>query len=117
MRLPAFAALLTVTLRGAAAGREAENQGTVATSRADAARSGHYVLPGLTWANAADVRQDAASDERVPGNIYAQPLYRRPAGAVGGYVIAATETPVRGNLELLSNPWTPQLSRAPSINV
>ena len=80
MRLPAFPALLTVTLRCAAAAREAENQGTVATSRADAARCGHHVLPGLTWANAGDMRQDAAFDGRVPGNIYAQPLYRRPAG-------------------------------------
>jgi len=70
MRLPAFASPLTVTLRCAAAAREAENQGAVATSRADAARSGHYVLPGLTWANAAHVRQDAAFDGRVPVNIY-----------------------------------------------
>ena len=79
MRLPAFAALLTLTLRCPAAAREAENQGTLATSRADAARSGHYVLPGLTWANAGDIRQDATFDGRVPGSIYTQPLNRRPA--------------------------------------
>jgi hypothetical protein len=91
MRLPAFAALAAVTLTCASAVRATENDATVPTYHADVARSGHYVVPGLTWANAGDMRPDTAFDGRVPGNIYAQPLYWRPAGAAGGQVIVATE--------------------------
>ena len=61
------------------------------TYHADAARSGHYVVPGLTWAHAGEMRQDGAFDGRVPGHVYAQPLYWHPAGAAGGLVIVATE--------------------------
>jgi hypothetical protein len=43
------------------------------TYHADAARSGHYVVPGLTLARAGDMRRDAAFDGRVPGHVYAQP--------------------------------------------
>ena len=37
------------------------------------------------------MRQDTAFDGRVPGNVDAQPLYWRPAGASSGLVIVATE--------------------------
>jgi hypothetical protein len=80
MRLSALAGLAAVTLVCAPAASAAENDATVPTYHADAARSGHYVVPGLTWARAGDVRRDAAFDGRVPGNVYAQPLYWRPAG-------------------------------------
>ncbi len=91
MRLPAFAALWAATLMCTPAARASENDATVPTYHADAARSGHYVVPGLTWAHAGDMRQDATFDGRVPGNIYAQPLYWRPTGAASGLVIVATE--------------------------
>src|SRR5271166_783663 len=38
-----------------------------------------------------DMQRDAAFDGRVPGNVYAQPLYWRPPGAARGLVIVATE--------------------------
>src|SRR5271170_6419023 len=90
MRLPPFAAVAAVILTCASAARGTDSV-TVPTYHADAARSGHYVVPGLTWARAGDVRRDAAFDGRVPGNVYAQPLYWHPAGAARGLVIVATE--------------------------
>ena len=53
MRRSAFAALIAAILFCAPAARAADNDPTVPTYHADAARSGHYVVPGLTWANAA----------------------------------------------------------------
>src|SRR5271165_6728401 len=91
MRLSALAALAAVTLVCAPPASAAQNDVIVPTYHADAARSGHYVVPGLTWANAGEMRRDAAFGGRVPGNIYAQPLYWRPAGAASGLVIVATE--------------------------
>src|SRR5271169_841777 len=91
MRLPVLAALAAATLIYAPAARAAENDPTVPAYHADAARSGHYVVPGLTWANAGNMRLDAAFDRHVPGNVYAQPLYWHPAGAARGLVIVATE--------------------------
>jgi hypothetical protein len=67
------------------------NDAPVPTYHADAARSGHYVFPGLTWVAATKVRLDAAFDGRVPGNIYAQPLYWHPPGVGAGAIVAATE--------------------------
>jgi hypothetical protein len=91
MRLAAFAALAAATLIFPQAICAAENEATVPAYHADAARSGHYVVPGLTWANAGDMRRDEAFDGRVPGHIYAQPLYWHPSGAASGLVIVATE--------------------------
>ena len=91
MRLFALAALAAIALIYPAAVSAAENDVTVPAYHADAARSGHYVVPGLTWARAGEMRQDTAFDGRVPGNVYAQPLYWRPAGASSGLVIVATE--------------------------
>ena len=72
MRLPAIAALAAV-IQCAPAARATENDPTVPTYHADAARSGHYVFPGLTWVRGEEMRQDAAFDGRVPGHVY-QPV-------------------------------------------
>jgi hypothetical protein len=45
------------------------------------------------------LRRDEAFDGRVPGNIYAQPLYWHPAGAVSGELIVATEDNVVAALD------------------
>ena len=55
-------------------------------------RSGHYILPGLTWDRAARVHLDPAFDGRVQGHVYAQPLYWKPPGARSGLLIVATES-------------------------
>jgi len=91
MRFATLAALTAATLLCPQSIYAAENDATVPTYHADAARSGHYIVPGLTWARAPDLRREEAFDGRVPGNVYAQPLYWRPAGATTGVVIVATE--------------------------
>jgi hypothetical protein len=91
MRLVAFAGLAAVTLLCASAARAAENDATVPTYHGDAARSGLYIAPSLTWANAGNMRRDEAFDGRVPGNVYAQPLYWHPPGPARGLVIVVTE--------------------------
>ena len=98
MRLFAWAALTAVTLICAPA-RAADNDATVPTYHADAARSAHYVVPGLTWTNAGEMRRDEAFDGKVPGHIYAQPLYCHPSGATRGLVIVATEENVVAALD------------------
>ncbi len=77
---------LAAGLSGPAAADDA-----VPTYHADVARTGHYVVPGLTWARAGDLHQDTAFDGRVQGHVYAQPLYWRPPGAPHGLVIVASE--------------------------
>jgi hypothetical protein len=91
MRFLAFIALVAAILLCPQMSRAQESDKTVPTYHTDEARSGHYVVPGLTWAAAAHFKRDAAFDGRVPGNVYAQPLYWRPAGAPRGLVIVATE--------------------------
>jgi hypothetical protein len=113
-RFSVIAALAAVGLFCAPA-RAAENDATVSTYHADAARSGHYVVPGLTWANVGNMRQDAAFDGRVPGRIYAQPLYWRPAGAAAGLVIVATEDNVVAALDAISGSTVWQKTLGPPV--
>jgi outer membrane protein assembly factor BamB len=54
-------------------------------------RPGLYVVPGLTAPVAAATTLDTAFDGKVPGKIYAQPLYWVPQGADHGQIIVATE--------------------------
>jgi hypothetical protein len=115
MRLPAFAALVAATILCTPATRAAEIDATVPTYHADAARSGHYVVPGLTWAHAGNMRQDAAFDGRVPGNIYAQPLYWRREGVAGGLVIVATEDNVVAALDAITGTTVWQQSLGPAV--
>jgi PQQ-like domain len=119
MRLPAFAVLAAATLLCAPAPRAAENDPTVATYHADAARSGHYVVPGLTWASAATMRRDAGFDGRVSGNVYAQPLYWHPPRAARGLVIVATEDNVVAALDAItgSTVWQRRLGPATPYSV
>jgi hypothetical protein len=113
MRLPGLAAFAAATLTCLSAARATENDATVPAYHADAARSGHYVVRGLTWARAGDLRLDEAFDGRVPGNVYAQPLYWRPAGAAGGRVIVATEDNVVAALDAVTGRTVWQQSLGP----
>jgi outer membrane protein assembly factor BamB len=54
----------------------AEEHG-VLTYHNDAARSGHFVVPGLSWDKARGLRPDARFTARVDGHLYAQPLMWR----------------------------------------
>ena len=114
MRLFAWAALTAVTLICAPA-RAADNDATVPTYHADAARSAHYVVPGLTWTNAGEMRRDEAFDGKVPGHIYAQPLYCHPSGATRGLVIVATEENVVAALDASKGRTVWQQSLGPPV--
>jgi outer membrane protein assembly factor BamB len=57
----------------------------------DQARSGDYVMPGLTWQAARSLHRDSGFDGKVNGKVYAQPLFWRPQGSGHGMLIVATE--------------------------
>jgi hypothetical protein len=84
----AFAALLWA----GGAGRSIAESVTTYHNGAD--RHGAYVVPGLTEAAAANMHLDPAFNGAVSGNVYAQPLYWKPAGTRAGRVIVATESNV-----------------------
>jgi hypothetical protein len=87
MRVAATLAVL-ILMCGAAAAQD------VLTYHADAARSGRYVVPGLTWAAAAKLHRDTAFNGRLSGDVYAQPLYWQAPGAAHGMLVVATENNV-----------------------
>ncbi|HEY1934444.1 MAG TPA: PQQ-binding-like beta-propeller repeat protein [Acetobacteraceae bacterium] len=87
LRALASAAMLLAFSAGAAADRTP----SVTTYHADAARSGHYSAPGLTWAAASHLAPDPGFDGRIPGHVYAQPLFWQPPAGGPGLVVVATE--------------------------
>ena len=54
-------------------------------------RSGHYVVPGLTWDRARNIHATAGFRGDIQGHVYAQPLYWHPSGSSRGLIIIATE--------------------------
>src|SRR5262249_11157888 len=57
-------------------------------------RSGHYVVPGLTWDRARTPRPLAEFRTDIAGHIYAQPLYWHPPHGRVGFLIVVTESNV-----------------------
>lgn len=55
-------------------------------------RSGHYVVPGLTWERAAGLHPDTGFHGAIHGHVYAQPLYWAGSGGRPGLLIVATES-------------------------
>lgn len=94
--------VLVLTLIGARLAAADPPPASVTTYHADAARSGHYQVPGLTWAIAAQLAPDPGFDGQVPGNVYAQPLFFQPPGGGPGLVIVATEDAVVTALDAAS---------------
>jgi outer membrane protein assembly factor BamB len=70
----------------------AEERG-VLTHHNDAARSGHFVVPGLTWEKARALRPDTRFAAQVAGHLYAQPLVWRAPGS-NAMLITASEDDV-----------------------
>lgn len=91
MRYPALLALVLGLLAVNRPAAAAEHDATIPAYHANASRTGHYVVPGLTWARAASAHLERAFDGRVQGHVYAQPLYWRPPGASHGLLIVVTE--------------------------
>jgi hypothetical protein len=115
MRFSIFAAPVAAILLCPPMSRAEESDATVPTYHADEARSGHYVVPGLTWARAAHFKRDPAFDGHVSGNVYAQPIYWRPAGAGRGLVIVATEDNVVVALDAFSGTTVWQSRLGPAV--
>ena len=82
--------LLAVTLPASAV---AQDQG-VLTYHNDAGRSGHFVVPGLTWDKARALRLDTDFAPRVDGHLYAQPLMWR-AGSNAMLITASEDNVVQ----------------------
>src|ERR1043166_8588424 len=72
-------------------GAGAQERG-VLTYHNDAARSGHFVVPGLTWEKARALRPDSNFAPRVAGHLYAQPLVWRAGSST--MLITASEDDV-----------------------
>jgi PQQ enzyme-like repeat protein len=64
---------------------------SVLTFHHDFARSGHFVVPSLSFEKARALRLDQSFEARVAGPLYAQPLYRHPSGSDSGVLVVATE--------------------------
>ena len=67
---------------------------SVLTYHGDNSRSGHFVVPSLSWEKARSVRLDRTFEARVAGPLYAQPLYWRPPGSNNGILLVATQDDV-----------------------
>ena len=79
----------------AAQGRAADTAGAgtqeVLEHHGDAARSGLYVVPGLTWEAAGQLQRDPNFQGDVSGPVYAQPLYWRAPDSERALLLVATE--------------------------
>jgi outer membrane protein assembly factor BamB len=64
---------------------------SVLTFHGDASRSGHFVVPALSFEKARSLRLDSSFEPRVAGPLYAQPLYWHPPGSDNGILLVATE--------------------------
>jgi hypothetical protein len=86
--LSAFLALAFVAVQlEPAAGEER----AVPTYHAEASRSGHFIVPGLTWERARTLHRDQDFEAHFPGHVHAQPLYWRPPREEHGVLVVATE--------------------------
>lgn len=75
-------------------GARADDNAQGSTYHADAARSGRFITPGLTWGSAATATLSQTFTGSVSGAIHAQPLYWKAPGATHGVVLVATDADV-----------------------
>jgi hypothetical protein len=88
---PARFAILLAAMSAMASAAAAADAPPVLTYHNDAARSGNFVAPRLTWERARSLQPDAKFDARFPGHVYAQPLYWHPPGTPAAMLLVATE--------------------------
>ncbi len=87
-----FGVLLGVAAadRGAIAPAVAQDN-SVLTYHGDVARTGAFVVPGLTWERAGALHLDTGFHASFSGHVYAQPLYWRDSGSGSALLIVVTE--------------------------
>jgi hypothetical protein len=54
-------------------------------------RNGNFIVPSLTWDKAQRLHLDERFRARLPGHVYAQPLFWRALGSASGMLLLATE--------------------------
>ena len=64
---------------------------SVLTFHGDESRSGHFVVPALSFEKARSLVLDRSFDAKVAGPLYAQPLLWRPSSSDKGMLVVATE--------------------------
>ncbi|MGH7104734.1 MAG: hypothetical protein ACREFJ_20340 [Acetobacteraceae bacterium] len=89
-----IALLLVLVPGGVCVARAATAGDTVVQYHADAARSGRFVVPGLTPAKVSAMRPAPAMRARVTGPVYAAPLYVRAAGGSAMLIVATEQNEV-----------------------
>ena len=91
--LPVLLWLVAANQSNAAAVGDSSTSATqdVLEHHGNAARSGLYVVPGLTWERARHLLRDPEFHAEVAGPIYAQPLYWRFPGRARALLLVATE--------------------------
>jgi hypothetical protein len=87
-------ALAVALLAAVLSSRAGAEERGVLTYHNDAARSGHFVVPGLTWEKARALRPDTRFAARVAGHLYAQPLAWRAPGSNTTMLLTASEDDV-----------------------
>ena len=77
----------------------------------DDRRSGLYVVPALSLARARGTALDPRFAPSFSGELHAQPLYWKPAGAASGQLIVATENDTAAAIDAVSGVtvWTRRL--------
>jgi outer membrane protein assembly factor BamB len=83
--------LALLTVAAALVGTQTSAPADVLTYHGDAARSGHFVVPALTWDRARALRLDDGFRAKVSGHVYAQPVYWRGSGSIPPMLVVATE--------------------------
>jgi hypothetical protein len=84
-------AVITASRSGLAQSSQNSIQDNVFTYHGSPDRGGNFVVPGLTWQRAKSLHLDEKFHARVAGNVFAQPLHWRAAGASSGMLLVATE--------------------------
>jgi outer membrane protein assembly factor BamB len=65
-------------------------------------RNGNFIVPSLTWDKARRLHLDEGFRARMPGHLYAQPLYWRAPGSASGILLLATEDNVVSAIDAVS---------------
>src|ERR1700751_882398 len=87
---PILAGLAALLAIAPVAGRAPDPTQEVLTYHGDAARSGNFVIPGLTFDRAGAIHPDNGFKAQIDGHVYAQPLFWRGDG--NGIILVATES-------------------------
>ena len=83
--------LLGAWLAMSASSRAQPARQSIQDYHGDPARSGHFVVPSLTFDRARSLHMDESFRARISGHVYGQPLYWRAGGSASGMLIVATE--------------------------